>query len=51
MHLVHHALYTSWPKAGSSCMGDANHHDGISGHFWHLRHYLSDNPDCHLEIG
>ena len=32
-------------------MGDASHHDGISGHFCHLRHYLSDTPDCHLEIG
>ena len=32
-------------------MGDANHHDGISGHFCHLKHYLNDNPDCHLEIG
>ena len=23
----------------------------ISGHFWHLKHHLNDNPDVHLELG
>jgi starch synthase len=23
----------------------------INAHFWHLKHFLNDNPDCHLEIG
>jgi starch synthase len=23
----------------------------IAHHFWHLKRYLNDNPDCHLEIG
>ena len=23
----------------------------VNDHFWHLKHYLNDNPDCHLEIG
>ena len=32
-------------------LGDANHHDGIKSHFWHLKHHLNSNPDCHLEIG
>ncbi len=22
----------------------------INGYFWHLKHYLNDNPDCHLEL-
>jgi starch synthase len=23
----------------------------VNDRFWHLKHYLNDNPDCHLEIG
>ena len=46
MHLVHHALFYILAQGGQFGIGDANHHDGISGHFWHLRHYLSGNPDC-----
>src|SRR5450755_1426120 len=23
----------------------------INAHFWHLKHFLNDNPDCHLEVG
>jgi len=23
----------------------------VNAHFWHLKHCLNDNPDCHLEIG
>ena len=32
-------------------MGDAHYDDSINGHFRHLKDYLNDNPDCHLEIG
>ncbi len=52
MHLVHHALFYTLAIGGQFVLiGDANHHNGINGHFWHLKHYLNDNPDCHLEIG
>jgi len=52
MHLVHHALFYTLARGGQFVLlGDANHHNGISGHFWHLKHHLNDNPDCHLEIG
>lgn len=52
MHLVHHALFYTLARGGQFVLlGDANHHDGIKSHFWHLKHYLNDNPDCHLEIG
>jgi starch synthase len=30
---------------GSSPDGEINRE------FWHLKHHLNDNPDCHLEIG
>ncbi len=52
MHLVHHALFYTLAHRGQFILiGDAHYHDGITDHFWHLKHYLSDNPDCHLEIG
>jgi len=52
MHLVHHALFYTLAHGGQFVLlGDANHHNGINGHFWHLKRYLNDSPDCHLEIG
>jgi starch synthase len=52
MHLVHHALFYTLAHRGQFVLiGDAGHHDGINGHFWHLKDHLNDNPDCHLEIG
>jgi starch synthase len=52
MHLVHHALfYALANRAQFVLLGDAVHENGISGHFRHLKHYLNDNPDCHLEVG
>jgi starch synthase len=52
MHLVPHALFYTLAHSGQFVLlGDANHHNGISSHFCHLKRYLNDNPDCHLEIG
>ena len=52
MHLVHHALFYTLAHGGQFLlMGDAHHHDAINGHFRHLKGYLNDNPDCHLELG
>jgi starch synthase len=52
MHLVHHALFYTLAHSGQFVLiGDANHHDGINAHFWHLKDHLAGNPDCHLEIG
>ena len=52
MHLVHHALFYTLAQGGQFVlMGDAHHHDSINGHFGHLKDYLNDNPDCHLELG
>ena len=50
--LVHHALFYTLAHRGQFVLiGDAHYHDGITNHFWHLKRYLNDNPDCHLEIG
>lgn len=52
MHLVHHALFHTLASGGQFVLlGDSLHHNGINGHFWHLKNYLNDSPDCHLEIG
>ncbi|EWM19145.1 starch synthase [Kutzneria sp. 744] len=52
MHLVHHALFYALANGAQFVLlGDAFHHNGISGHFRHLKRYLNDNPDCHLQIG
>lgn len=52
MHLVHHALFYTLARGGQFVLiGDAHYHDGINDHFRHLKHYLNDNPDCHLELG
>jgi len=52
MHLVHHALFYTLDRGGQFVLiGDADYHDGINGHFRHLKDHLNDNPDCHLEFG
>jgi len=51
MHLVHHALFHTLSRGGQFVlMGDGHHHDSINDHFRHLKDYLNDNPDCHLEL-
>ncbi len=51
MHLVHHALFYALERGAQFVLLGGGLHNGINGHFWHLKHYLNDNPDCHLEIG
>ncbi len=52
MHLVHHALFYTLARGGQFVLiGDCHYHDGINAHFRHLKAYLNDNPDCHLELG
>lgn len=51
MGLVHHALFYALAKGAQFVLLGDGLHNGINGHFRHLKHYLNDNPDCHLEIG
>lgn len=50
VHLVRHALfYSLWNGAQFILLGPSP--DGsINGYFWHLKRYLNDCPDCHLEL-
>ncbi len=51
VHLIRHALfYSIWNGAQFVLLGSSPE-GGINDYFWHLKHYLNDNPDCHLEIG
>src|SRR5215469_8075629 len=52
MHLVHHSLFYTLAHGGQFVLiGDSHYHDGINAHFQHLKSYMNDNPDCHLELG
>jgi starch synthase len=50
VHLVRHALfYSLWNGAQFVLLGPSPD-NSINGYFWHLKHYLNDNPDCHMEL-
>lgn len=51
VHLIRHALfYSLWNGAQFVLLGPSPDHS-INGYFWHLKHHLNENPDCHLELG
>lgn len=50
VHLIQHAIYYSlYKEAQFILLGSATAPE-INSRFWHEKHYLNDNPDCHLEI-
>lgn len=50
VHLIRHALfYSLWNGAQFVLLGPSPD-PSINGEFWHLKHTLNDNPDCHLEL-
>ena len=51
MHQVHHALFYALEKGAQFVLLGSGLDPEINGHFGHLKHYLNNNPDCHLEIG
>jgi starch synthase len=49
--LIRHGLfYSIWNNAQFVLLGSSPQSD-INAYFWHLKHHLNDNPDCHLELG
>ncbi|MBF0350797.1 MAG: glycogen synthase GlgA [SAR324 cluster bacterium] len=51
VHLIRHgAFYSLWKGVQFVLLG-VSPELGINDHFWHLKTYLNDNPDCHFEIG
>jgi starch synthase len=50
VHLIRHAVfYSIWNNAQFILLGPSPD-SSVNGYFWHLKHYLNDNPDCHLEL-
>jgi starch synthase len=51
LHLIHHALFYALAQGAQFVLLGTCPEFAANGHLWHLKHYLNDNPDCHLEIG
>ena len=50
-HLIHHAIFYALAQGAQFVLLGYSADPADNDHFWHLKHYLNDNPDCHLEIG
>lgn len=51
VNLIHHAIFYSLERGCQFVLLGSSPDPAINNHFWHLKHHLNDNPDCHLEIG
>ena len=51
VHLIRHALFYAINNNAQFVLLGTSPELGINNDFWHLKHYLNDNPDSHLEIG
>jgi starch synthase len=51
IHLIRHALFYAINNGAQFVLLGSSPEHGINDDFWHLKHTLNDNPDCHLEIG
>jgi starch synthase len=51
VHLVHHALYHTLARGGQFVLLGSATESVINTWFWHEKLHLTDNPDCHLELG
>lgn len=51
VHLVHHAIYYALGRQAQFVLLGSATEARINAHFWHEKHFLNDNPDCHIELG
>jgi starch synthase len=51
VHLIRHTLFWAIHNGAQFVLLGTSPEAEISHHFWHLKHLVNDNPDCHLEIG
>jgi len=51
VHLIRHALFYALEQGAQFVLLGSSPEPGINNDFWHLKHHLNENPDCHLEIG
>lgn len=50
VHLIKHTLFYALENNCQFVMLGSSPDKEISEYFWHLKYYLNDNPNCHLEI-
>ena len=50
VHLIHHAVFYALAEGAQFVLSGSSPDPAIDGHFWHLKHYLNDHPDVHLEL-
>jgi starch synthase len=51
VHLVHHAMYYALNRGAQFVLLGSATESSINNWFWHEKHHLNNNPDCHLELG
>ncbi|MBL1210799.1 glycogen synthase GlgA [Geminocystis sp. GBBB08] len=51
VELVHHAIYYSLHHNAQFVLLGSATESAINNWFWHEKHFLNNNPDCHLELG
>jgi starch synthase len=51
VHLIKHTLFYALENNCQFVLLGSSPDKEISEYFWHLKYYLNDNPNCHLEIG
>ena len=50
VHLIKHTLFYALEHDCQFVLLGSSPDKEISEYFWHLKYYLNDNPNCHLEI-
>ena len=50
VHLIHHAIFYALAHGAQLMLLGSSPAPATNGHFWHLKHYLYDRPDVHLEL-
>ncbi len=51
VHLIRHAIFYALNNGCQFVLLGSSPEPKISEYFWHLKYYLDQNPNCHLEIG
>lgn len=51
VHLIRHGLFYALHRQAQFVLLGSSTEPWINSDFWHLKHHLNDNPDCHLELG
>ena len=51
VHLIEHAIFYALAQGAQFVLLGGCPDPAVNDHFWHLKHQLNDDPDCHLEIG